>query len=258
VTKTATPCRVPVLLYHSVSDAEAARNDPWSIRVADFRADMEAVVASGRTPLTCTRLGQALKGEAEIPPRSVLVTFDDGFADFADVALPILTSMGIAATLFVTTAWVGESGMLSPAALRDVRAAGDVEVGAHSETHPHLDIVGRPRARQEIEGSKRFLEDRLQTRIQSFAYPHGSHNRTTRAITVEAGYTSAMAVKNAISHAEDDPYAMARFTVHGGSTRERVAAVIDGGGVPLVAEGEKLRTSVYRAVRYVRHRAGAR
>jgi peptidoglycan/xylan/chitin deacetylase (PgdA/CDA1 family) len=249
---------VPVLLYHSISDAVERRNDPWSVRVDDFRADMEAVAASGRATLTCAEFARCLRGERALPVRPILVTFDDGFGDFADTAVPILRSLGIASTLFMTTAWSGTLGMLSRVALRDLLDGGDVEVGAHSQTHPHLDVVAGRRARREIEGSKAYLENALQIRIDSFAYPHGSHRRATKALAAAAGYTNAVAVKNALSHAGDDPYAVARFTVHGRSTRERVAAVIDGGGAPVVAPGERLATSAYRFVRLVRQRTATR
>jgi peptidoglycan/xylan/chitin deacetylase (PgdA/CDA1 family) len=249
---------VPVLLYHSISDSAERRNDPWSVRVDDFRADMDAVAASGRTTLTCAEFARCLRGEQVVPAQPILVTFDDGFADFADTALPILRSRGITSTLFMTTAWSGTLGMLSRVALRDLLDTGDVEVGAHSETHPHLDVVAGHRARREIEGSKAYLEDGLQIRIDSFAYPHGSHRRATKTLVAAAGYTNAVAVKNALSHASDDPYAVARFTVHGRSSRARVAAVIGGGGVPVVAPGERLVTSAYRVVRLVGQRTAMR
>jgi peptidoglycan/xylan/chitin deacetylase (PgdA/CDA1 family) len=249
---------VPVLLYHSISDSAASRNDPWSVRVGDFRADMETVAASGRTALTCAEFARCLRGERAVPERPILVTFDDGFADFGHTAVPILRSLGIVSTLFMTTAWSGTLGMLSPVALRDLLDNGDVEIGAHSETHPHLDVVAPRRARREIEGSKAYLEDTLQVRIESFAYPHGSHRKATRTLAAAAGYTNAVAVKNALSHAHDDPYAVARFTVHGRSTRARVAEVIGAGGASVVAPGERLATSAYRFVRLVRQRAASR
>jgi peptidoglycan/xylan/chitin deacetylase (PgdA/CDA1 family) len=249
---------VPVLLYHSVSDVAARRNDPFSVRVDDFRADMEAVAASGRTTMTCEQYGRGLRGEQPIPDRPILVTFDDGFADFAEHALPILRALGLTSTLFMTTAWMDTPEMLSVAALRDIQPAGDVEIGAHSQTHPHLDVIPREAAGREIAGSKADLEDRLQAPVHSFAYPHGSHRRTTRALTIGAGYANAVGVKNALSHTEDDPYAIARFTVQSRTTRDLVRTVIDGGGAPMAVAGERLRTSAFRVVRYARHRTAAR
>ncbi|GAA4610366.1 peptidoglycan/xylan/chitin deacetylase (PgdA/CDA1 family) [Actinoplanes octamycinicus] len=242
---------VPVLLYHSVSATR--RDDPWQVSADDFRADMTAVVASGRTPLTATRYAAALRGEAELPARPVLITFDDGFADFADEALPILTGLGLPATLFVTTGWIGTTGMLSAAAIGDLAAAGPVEIGAHSVTHPHLDLLGRRAARDEAGASRGALEDLLGRPVTAFAFPHGSHRRQTVAAVRAAGFAAAFAVKNALSHRADDPFAIARYTVHAASTRGQVAAVLAGDG-PAAWGGERLITTAYRAVRFARHR----
>ena len=248
---TVTP--VPVLLYHSVSDASDAREDQWSVRVRDFRADMDVILESGRTPVTADQYGRCLRGEADLPARPVLITFDDGFADFADTVLPILCAAGFSATLFVTTGWVGRSRMLSAAALRQIGGVPGIEIGAHSVSHPHLDVVRQDNARQEMLESKRFLEDHLQHPIASFAYPHGSHRRATRSLAVEAGFRNAHAVKNAMSHHGDDPFAVARFTVHGRTTRQQVADVVNGGGVRLAPRRERIRTRAYRVVRFARH-----
>lgn len=247
---TVTP--VPVLLYHSVSDGLDAHADPWSVRVDDFRAHMEAVRQSGRTPVTAEQYGRSLRGEAALPARPMLVTFDDGFADFADTVLPILCAAAIPATLFVTTGWVGRCNMLSLAALRDMTGLTGIEVGAHSVSHPHLDVLRRDNARREIRDSKGFLEDHLQRSVASFAYPHGSHRSATRSLAVEAGFRNAHAVKNAMSHSGDDPLAVARFTVQGRTTRQQVANVINGGGIRLASKRELTRTRAYRLVRMAR------
>ncbi|WP_189331050.1 polysaccharide deacetylase family protein [Actinoplanes ianthinogenes] len=242
---------IPVLLYHSVSATR--RDDPWQVAAADFREDMAAVVASGRTPLTATRYAAALRGAAAMPDRPVLITFDDGFADFADEAAPILAEFGLPATIFVTTGWIGTTGMLSAAAVRDVAAGGSVEVGAHSVTHPHLDLLGRRAARDEIGASKTALEDLLGGPVTSFAFPHGSHRRQTVAAVRDAGFDAAFAVKNALSHAADEPFTIARYTVRAATTRGEVAAVLSGAGAPPAWHGERLITTAYRAVRYARY-----
>jgi hypothetical protein len=92
--------------------------------------------------------------------------------------------------------------------------------------------------------------------VTSFAYPYGAHDPRVRAAVIAAGFHSAAAVKNAISHRADDPWAIARWTVDGATDAERIARVLDGRGVPRAWRRERLRTRGYRTVRKLRRRIG--
>lgn len=243
---------MPVLLYHSISRSPG---DAWACRPEDFAADMAAVAASGRTPLTATAYARGLRGEQPLPESPVLVTFDDGYADFTEYALPALETHGLTGTLFVTSGWLGTARMLSAGALRDLAAHGGAEIGAHSVHHPHLDIVGGARAEAEIRESGERLADLLGRPVTAFAYPHGSHRASTRRMVRQSGYTTAYAVSNALSHAADDPYAIARFTVHAGTSRAQVARFL-AGDARRARPRERPATSLYREVRRVRQWLG--
>jgi peptidoglycan/xylan/chitin deacetylase (PgdA/CDA1 family) len=240
---------VPVLLYHSVALPGRSAADHWQVRASDFEQDMAAVAASGRTPMTAGRYAEWILGTGSESP--VLVTFDDGYADFADVALPILVRWRLPSTLFVTTGWIGRPGMLSGEGVAELPAAG-VEIGGHSVSHPHLDVLGSGRAFAEIVDSRCRLEDLTNGEVHSFAYPHGSHRRRTRELVEQAGYRTAHAVKNALSHRDDDVLAVGRFTVTASTSRVRVRDVLACRGLPLAWRRERWRTSGYRLVRWMR------
>ncbi len=240
---------IPVLLYHSISSSKVRTDDAWAVKESDFRIDMEAVANSGRVALTADQYGRCLSGEDLVPDNAILVTFDDGFADFEDVALPILVDFALPATLFVTSSFVGRAGMLSRRALADVASETSVEIGGHSVTHPHLDVLPTQAAYDEIANCRDILTGLLGTAIYSFAYPHGSHNRRTRQLVRNAGFRTAHAVKNAFSHPADDPLAIARYTVHSRTSRDKLQAVVAGEGAPLARRRERVRTSAYRLVR---------
>lgn len=242
--------RVPVLLYHSVCARSQTTGDRWQVTAADFAADMEAVAESGRTPITASAYASWLYGDQPRPERPILITFDDGFADYADVALPILERYNLVATLFVTTGRLGWPGMLSAQAVLDLSKT-STEIGAHSVSHRHLDILRGAQVRHEITACRDVLEDLTGAQVNSFAYPHGSQTAGTRAMVASSGYLTAHAVKNAISHPMDDPFAVARFTVHSRRTRQRVRDVINGHGAPLAWRGERPVTNAFRLVRKV-------
>lgn len=238
---------VPVLLYHSVT-ASSTVDDHWQVTVADFKEDMAAVAATGRPVVTASVYAAWLRHELRLPTPPVLVTFDDGFADFADLALPILESHGLCATLFVTTGWIGRDRMLRRAAIRDL-ADTTTEIGAHSVNHPHLYTLDTRRATQELEVSRAQLAELTNRPVTSFAYPHGSHHEGIKELVRRNGYVTAHAVKNAISHGADDPFAVARYTVTSQTTRRQVSEVLAGHGAPRSWQGERMRTRALRLAR---------
>jgi peptidoglycan/xylan/chitin deacetylase (PgdA/CDA1 family) len=231
---------IPVLLYHAVTV-----HPPAALEHVGCLRD------SGRAGLTVPEFAACLEGQAPLPAQPVLVTFDDGYADFLDAAEQ-LAAAGLPSTLYVTTGHVGAAGMLTRGQLRSL--GGTVEVGAHSRRHPRLDELPPDRLRDEVWGSKADLEDVLQRPARSFAYPHGDHDRRVRQVVVEAGFGSAAAVKNAFSHDRDDPFAIARITVTAVTTTKRIGQLLQGRGAPAAWARERRRTRAYRSYRRVRRR----
>ena len=239
---------IPVLIYHSVDDHPAPRDRRWTVDRASFAEHARVVSASGRVGLNITELADALRGARPLPERPVAITFDDGFRDVCD-AVATLLDCDLASTLYITTSVVGTSGRLSPADLAELAGVPGVELGAHAVHHLHLDELADPELAAEVRTSKAQLEDLTQKEVRSFAYPHGAYDCRVRDAVIAAGFRSAAAVKNAISHERDDPFAIARWTVTAGTPGDRIANVLEGDGVPLAWRHERLRTRVYRIAR---------
>jgi peptidoglycan/xylan/chitin deacetylase (PgdA/CDA1 family) len=244
---------VPVLLYHSVNDRPGRLERAHAVSRATFAAHAEAVAASGRHPLTVTELADALRKLRPLPARPVAITFDDGYADTLE-ATEVLLRLGLRATIYVTAGEVDERDRLTSSQLTELARTPGVEIGAHSVSHPRLDELGQAQLVEEVTASGRRLEEVTGREVDSFAYPHGSYDERVRAAVVAAGYRSAAAVKNALSHDRDDPFAIARWTVHPGTSSARVAAVLDGVGVERAWSHERLRTRAFRAARRSRRR----
>jgi hypothetical protein len=198
-----------------------------------------------------------------------VLTFDDGYADFASTVAPLLAARGLPATLYVTTgalrAAARRSGggpfpsaaTLSWSQVRELDAAG-VEIGGHSMTHPQLDTLPRKSVREEVTGCKREIEDALGHPVVSFAYPHGYSSRAVRAQVREAGWTSAAAIRaaSAFSSHRDDPLRFARLMVRADTGRERFALWTSGEGAPVAPFAEGPRTRGWRAYRRARAAIG--
>jgi len=246
---------IPILLYHSVTDTPALGIRGFETSPATFSRHLDRVVAGGFTSLTVTQLVAHLRaGGGSLPERPLVITFDDGWADFAGAA-EAMADRGLTSTLYVTTGWLGESGFLQPAELPALVAMG-MEIGAHSHSHPQLDTLPLRRARPEITEPRRRLEDLLQSEVPSYAYPHGYSSAAVRRLVREAGYTSGAAVKNSLSSAADDLYNLARLTVLPTTTDAVLDQWLAGTGAPVAPYRERLRTKGWRIARRGRSRLG--
>jgi peptidoglycan/xylan/chitin deacetylase (PgdA/CDA1 family) len=216
---------IPILMYHSISSYAGPRFRPWTVPSERFEDHLSYLADCRYTPITVTQLVHARsRGQDALPDRPVVITFDDGYADFYESALPALYRRGFAATLYIATAYVGGTcgwlqregeasrAMLTWSQVSEIAAAG-IECGGHSHTHPRLDAIPATAARDEIVKCKTLLEEHLGQTVSSFAYPHGWHTNAVKRMVRTAGYTSACAVKNMPSSAMDDPFDLARLLV---------------------------------------------
>jgi len=248
--------KVPVLCYHAVTAEPEPGLEQWTTSPERFREHVDVISASGRTPLTISEFAECLRRTRKLDRGAVVVTFDDGYADTADAVRELLRH-GIGSTVYLIAGRIGEPGMLSASEVLQLAALDGVELGAHTLSHVQVDELGGRALDEEIAGSKRAVEAVLDRPVMSFAYPHGSHDRRSREAVIRAGYSSAAAIKNAISHLEDDAFAIARWTVTADTSAERLAEVLAGERVPLAWRNERLRTRAHRAARRARRRLRA-
>jgi peptidoglycan/xylan/chitin deacetylase (PgdA/CDA1 family) len=255
---------VPVLMYHSISATASRAFRSFAVSPARFAEQMAYLHDTGYTSLTVSEYVRRLDGRSTcLPARPVVLTFDDGFADFTSHALPVLEQHGMTGTVYLATAYMGGTSswlraegegdrpMLTWEQVRAAEAAG-VECGGHSHTHVELDTVSRRRVQEEVYFSKQSLERQLDHEVTTFAYPFGYHDAWSRQVVRAAGYTSACAVKFALSSTADDPYQLARVKISGDSTLERFVSLLEGRRVPVAPTRERLRTRVWGIVRRAR------
>ena len=263
---------IPILLYHSVSDDPSPALARYTVSPTLFREHASVLADQGWRVLTIAELDHRIAlGRLDDEPTMAL-TFDDGFADTAERAAPILADYGFPATLYVTTGcvgspceWLGPQGrrpMASWSQLRDLASSG-WEIGAHSVSHPELDVLPLAAARQQIRDSRASLQERLGLPVDSFAYPHGYHSTAVRREVIDAGFRTACAVKNALSSERDDPFARARLTVISTLSAEELGWMLGGGDTgepPVASVRERPRTTAWRCYRRLRQRTvlGAR
>jgi peptidoglycan/xylan/chitin deacetylase (PgdA/CDA1 family) len=239
-----------ILFYHRVTDEP----DDLAVTPARFRAQMDLLADEGYSAHGLVEAFDRFS-RGELPPKSVAITFDDGYRDVQEHALPVLAEHGFSATVFVVTgALEGTSSFAwyrTPPPLigwDDVVALdrmGTLTFEAHTVTHPHLPELADQEARSEIAGCKTTLEERLGRQVHAFCYPAGIFARRERDLAAEAGYRLAVSCDPGHNHAHTDPFALHRQQIE---TRDRLIdfrAKLGGGhDSPLPLQ------RLYRRVRY--------
>lgn len=179
-----------ILTYHSLDTSGSV----VSVTPQAFADQMSAIADAGFRGVSLREAIDHRAARGQWPERSVALTFDDGFANFHDAALPVLTRHGFTATVFVISGHVGSRNdwddpppglgvheMLSWPQIAEMSAAG-IEIGAHTRNHKDLRQLSTAEAQEEIGGSRVEIEDRLGQPVESFAYPFGYVSPTSLEI----------------------------------------------------------------------------
>lgn len=212
--------RVPILMYHYVSepppDADVYRKD-LSVTPAQFESHLQALQDAGYQSVALTDLVSYLAtGQPELPAKSVVLTFDDGYEDNYINAFPLLKKYGFTATIFVITDFVDmqRPGYVSWDQLAEMHAAG-IDVGSHSRDH--ADLAGRDvdfLVWQAL-GSRQMIESRLGFTPRLFCYPAGQYDDLAIQVIHSADYWGAVTTKQGATHAADAPFELTRVRVRG-------------------------------------------
>jgi peptidoglycan/xylan/chitin deacetylase (PgdA/CDA1 family) len=217
---------VPVLMYHEVSPSPHAAFRRYTVTVREFTRQMRWLATFGYQAIDMDTLVRARLGQAPLPKRPVVITFDDGFQGCADHAVPVLQAHKLTAVFYLVAGLMGktsrwmlpevgvELSLMSWETARALAAEG-FQLGAHSVTHPRLAGLDPARCRAELVDGRSRLEDELGRPAVHLAYPFGSYDEAVQAFAVEAGYLTACSTRPGLSGPDDDLLALRRVTIYG-------------------------------------------
>lgn len=215
------------LLFHHVGPPRPGTHPSLTLQPKRFERFIDLLQRRGYTGVAAGAWSAWRRGLASVPERPIILTFDDGYADLADFALPTLRRLNWGATVFVATSTVGGQGIwdelvarthpiMSPDAIRAWAARG-IDFGAHGATHCDLAELDAERLRQEVVGARDDLAGLLGRPVTAFAYPYGSYNDEVREL-VACSFEVAFGLEEGLSDGDTDRTRLRRTMVQGNDT----------------------------------------
>ena len=183
---------IPILVYHKInkeSVLDSFRTREFTVPKEVFEEQMKYILDAGYTPVTMHNLIVSEKNDT-LPPKPIVVTFDDGWIGQYTDALPILLKYNIPATFYVYNHVFGKKEFMTLDNVRELQKDG-MEIGGHTVHHPHLTLLPGELVYSEIYGNKVFLETELGISLYSFAYPYGDFDLSVEKYVKDSGYESA-------------------------------------------------------------------
>jgi peptidoglycan/xylan/chitin deacetylase (PgdA/CDA1 family) len=221
---TPSPSPIPVLMYHQIDQAPP-RNTPMrglTVTPAAFARQMATFRLLGYRGLSMPALLPYLRGEKQ--GKVIGITFDDGYLNTLEHALPVLVRNGFCATCYAVSAAPGhvnawdtpkglpEKPLMQPSHWREWVKAG-MDIGGHTRSHAALSTLSPQACIEEIKGGREDLQAHTGHPVAHFCYPYGDHNNDIREHVICAGYTSATTVLPGRVRLNDDPYTLPRVMV---------------------------------------------
>lgn len=179
---------IPVLMYHAIGDAATGTQEyddaNFTVTESQFRAQLQFLSDNNYKTLRLDQIAQH-----GFDQKAVVISFDDGHASDAEVALPILQEFGFLAEFFVTTDWVGKPGYMQPESIAALANAG-MSVGSHGHTHRFFNDLSYAEAREELLKSVEVLQGITGQTVNSFSAPGGQLPAELEKLAKECGLES--------------------------------------------------------------------
>ena len=191
--------KIPVVAYHylatpqEIEQYEGSRLR-YTVTTEDFEKHLQYLAEHGFHTISPEQLmafsrltGRAGEAPADLPPKPIIITFDDGTADFYNYAYPLLKRYGMSAYVFLIAAKENAPGYISNEQAREMAGSG-MYIGSHSLTHRSLTEISEEELEKELFLSKELLENRLALRVDLFSIPLGVYNERVLLAAQRAGY----------------------------------------------------------------------
>lgn len=214
---------IPILMYHQLQEQKASISE-LSVTTKSFLRQMQWLKKKGYDSISVEQLSKALNHQFSLPPKPVIITFDDGYQNVWDLAKPVLDRVGFTATVFLVPQAIGQYNIwdenksipiwpcLDKLRCRQLLESG-WELGAHGWSHQSLPGLEPEALKQEIAGAKQALEQQFDRPISVFCYPFGAWDQKVKECVIKSGYTTACAISPGTKSVTEDPWALRRIYI---------------------------------------------
>lgn len=223
------PVQIPILMYHAVHvmDPSEASNANLIVDPDLFEAQIKALSKAGYYFLTPEEAYKAFTENALPAKKVVWLTFDDGNEDFYTIAYPILKKYKAKATNNVITGFVkkGNAGNLTVKQMKEMMTHG-MSFQSHTVNHPDLSTTDKATQKVELTDSIDFLENKLNTKVNTIAYPSGRYNQTTLDLAKKT-YKLGLTTNEGLASAKDGLLSLNRVRILPTTTAKGLLSEID-------------------------------
>lgn len=234
--------RVPILMYHSISDRpEAGHPYFWTVtspRV--FAMHMRYLKENGYTVVTISDALDYIDGKRDFASQPVVITFDDGFADFYANAFPVLAGCEFTAMMYLPTSFIGRTARsfrgvecLTWSQVRELHRAG-IEFGSHTVSHAKLVTLPSRQVEDEVRRSRETIEQEASFAVTSFAYPFAFPEHRVvftgmlRNVLTSSGYRNGVCTSLGVATAKGDRFFTKRLPLNDCDGEGLLQAKLDG------------------------------
>lgn len=204
---------IPILMYHEVwksTEGSIRHTNPAYVLTApNFSRQMHYLHTSGHRTLW---LDEYLDDSSETERQSVILTFDDGWYNNYSQAFPILKELGLKATIFVVTDFIGQKSYMDWPQLKEMQE-NSISIQSHTASHGPLTEKSEVEIGEELRASKNKIEDRLGKPVQFMSAPHGMIDKRVIDAAMAAGYRAICTSEPGFSHINGHPAILKRINV---------------------------------------------
>lgn len=214
ISKVTLRSNISVLMYHSVDST----NSSYTVDSAEFRRQIDYLMKN----YSIVSLGEVLdfiEGKRKLPRKSVAITFDDGYYDNYSNAYPYLRKHHVPATIFIATSYVQKKMPLGNSRLPMMSwneilemSHNNINIGAHTTSHPDLTQMDIGNAEREISESKIEIEKRIRKKVDYFSYPYGRYSDAIVDLVRQKGFRCAFGGCGGVKQ-HDDSFVIHRIEV---------------------------------------------
>lgn len=217
--------RVPILMYHKIgNDADT----DWWVTREDFEAQLVSLKAEGYETIMPADLVAHQAWGKRLPPKPVIITFDDGYLNTVETAEPLLRRYGFRGICYLITGQVSDTPatrrryegapMLSWSEVQAAQQRGTLQFGGHTRSHANLRALDDPAAQAELAACFRDLRRKHRLKPAGFCYPFGQYHSRTPAFVAKTGFTTAVTCEDGVALTTPDlnQFELPRVPVMGG------------------------------------------